>query len=410
MRISSAQYFNMNVQSMGDQQSALAAMYAQISSGKRIQTASDDPLGAAQAVQLTAQGATLAQYGTNQAAALTSLQTEDSTLSSVVGTMQSIQALVTHAGDGSLSDSDRAAVGTEIAGYRAQLLTLANTTDAQGNYIFAGFKSGAAPFSSNVSGIGATYVGDYGQSSAQVADGRTIQTADTGASIFQSVVPGESTPVASATPGNSGTGTFGAVSVTNASNAGNALGYTISFAISSTDGSTSYSVVDSNNNQVATSVPYTAGTPISLGGESLTISGAPGNNDSFSVQPANNSGNTDIFATLDNLVNALKQPSGAAASGATLTNALATAGAQIGNTYNNMLAAQTAVGGREQEVTATQTAMTTTSTQTASNLADLTSLNTVSAISQYELTQNSLQAAQLAFSQVQKLSLFNYLN
>ena len=55
-------------------------MYAQISSGKRLQTASDNPLGAAQAVQLTAQAATLAQYSTNQSAALTSLQQEDSTL------------------------------------------------------------------------------------------------------------------------------------------------------------------------------------------------------------------------------------------------------------------------------------------------------------------------------------------
>jgi flagellar hook-associated protein 3 FlgL len=67
------------------------------------------------------------------------------------------------------------------------------------------------------------------------------------------------------------------------------------------------------------------------------------------------------------------------------------------------------VGGREQEVTTTQTAMQTTSTQTANNLADLISVNLPSAISQYEMTQNSLQAAQQAFAQIQKMSLFNYL-
>jgi flagellar hook-associated protein 3 FlgL len=53
--------------------------------------------------------------------------------------------------------------------------------------------------------------------------------------------------------------------------------------------------------------------------------------------------------------------------------------------------------------------MQTTSTQTANNLADLISVNLPSAISQYEMTQNSLQAAQQAFAQIQKMSLFNYL-
>ncbi len=77
MRISSSQYFTLNVQTMSDQQASLAAQYAQISSGKRIQTASDDPLGEAQAVQLSTQSATLSQYATNQSAALTSLQQED---------------------------------------------------------------------------------------------------------------------------------------------------------------------------------------------------------------------------------------------------------------------------------------------------------------------------------------------
>ena len=66
MRISSSQYFSMNVQTMSDQQATLASMYQQISSGTRLLTASDDPLGAAQAVQLSMKGAALTQYATNQ--------------------------------------------------------------------------------------------------------------------------------------------------------------------------------------------------------------------------------------------------------------------------------------------------------------------------------------------------------
>lgn len=136
MRISSSQYFNLNVASMSDQQSTLASMYQQISSGKRILTASDDPLGAAQAVQLTLKSGALAQYATNQTTALSSLQQEDSTLSGVSDVLQSIKTQITHAGDGSLTDSDRSAIANAMQGLRDQLFGLANTTDSSGNYIF----------------------------------------------------------------------------------------------------------------------------------------------------------------------------------------------------------------------------------------------------------------------------------
>jgi flagellar hook-associated protein 3 FlgL len=154
------------------------------------------------------------------------------------------------------------------------------------------------------------------------------------------------------------------------------------------------------------------GTPITFAGESVTISGTPANNDSFSVSPANtgNVADTDIFATLDNLVAALNQPTTTPAEAAASTNALATATTKIENNYNNMLGVQTSVGGREQEVTATQTSMQTTSTQNANSLADLTSVDMASAISQYELTSTALQGAQQAFASIEKMSLFQYIS
>jgi flagellar hook-associated protein 3 FlgL len=409
MRISSSQYFNMNVASMSDQQSTLASMYQQISSGKRILTASDDPLGAAQAVQLTLKSGALAQYSTNQTTALSSLQQEDSTLSNVSNVIQSIQTQIVHAGDGSLTDSDRSAVATAIQGLRDQLFGLANTTDSDGNYIFSGLKGGTAPFSNNASGTGASYSGDQGQRTVQISEGRSIPVGDTGQSIFQSVSPMESDPVSRAADTNTGTATISAVSVSDTSNPGNASKYTISFSVSQTDGSTTYSITSNPaDNTLPTNVAYTGKTDITLGGQKVTLDGTPADKDSFTVQPAA-SENNDIFATLDTLVNALKQTTGSPSAGAALTNALTTAGTKINNTFNNVLSAQTVVGGREQQVQSTQTAMQTSQTQTASDIANLTSIDLVSSISQYELTQNSLQAAQMAFSQIQKMSLFDYI-
>ncbi|CAN7507399.1 flagellar hook-associated protein FlgL [Caballeronia sp. dw_19] len=421
MRISSSQYFTMNVETMSNQQASLANMYAQISSGKALQTAADNPLGAAQAVALTAQASNLAQYTTNQSSALTSLQQEDATLTSVTTVMQSIQSLVVNAGNGTLNDTDRTSLATQLQGYRSTLMTLANTTDSNGNYIFAGFQGGSQPFVDNASGVGATYAGGPGQRQVQISDTRTINVADPGSAIFQSVSSNESTPVSAGSAANTGSGTIGPVSVTDSSDPANSSTYAITFGTTTTGTPpttvSSYSVTAQDpatgiTTTVTPPTPYTAGDNITLGSQTVAISGTPASGDTFTVAPANtgNISDTDIFTTLDSLVNALKQPADTAAGQATLQNALTTAGSKISNTYNNVLTTQTAVGGREQEVSATQLSTQTTSTQTASNLSDLVSVNLVSAISQYELTQNSLQAAQQAFAQIQKMSLFNYLS
>ncbi|KMY85097.1 Flagellar hook-associated protein FlgL [Candidatus Paraburkholderia calva] len=409
MRISSSQYFNLNVSSMSDQQSMLSTMYQQISSGNRLSTASDDPLGAAQAVQLTMQSTTLTQYGTNQTTALSSLQQEDSTLSNVSDVLTSIKTQVVHAGDASLTDADRQSIATVIQDYRDQLLGMANTTDSNGNYIFSGLKDGTAPFSNNSSGVGVSYNGDLGSRTMQISSNRSVAVGDTGASIFMSVSPSESGAVPSASSSNTGTGS--AVSMNDTSNPNNGSTYTIDFAVSPTDGSTTYTVTanPTDSSLPTTPQPYTADSKITLGGQSVQISGAPGNGDKFTVAPAS-SGNNDIFATLDNLVAALKQPIGTSSSAqATLTNVLSTVSTKIGNSYNNVLAAQTTVGGRSQEIQSQHSILSTSKTQNASDLANLMSIDLVSSISSYELTQNSLQAAQMAFSQIQKMSLFSYL-
>ncbi|MGA7817311.1 flagellar hook-associated protein FlgL [Caballeronia sp.] len=427
MRISSSQYFTMNVQAMDDQQSTLATMYQQIATGNKLQTAGDNPIGAAQAVQLTAQSATLAQYATNQASATTSLGLEDSTMKGVVSTIQAIQTAVTSAGDGSLSDANRADIATQIQTLRNQLLGLANTTDSSGNSIFSGFQGNATTFTNNTPpAVGVTYGGDNGQRVVQITDSRSIPVGDTGTAVFQSVSPTESTPVATATAGNTGTGILGPVSVTDPTNPGNADTYSITFSTAvpapPTGSPLQYQVLDMSQMNTATPpapglpvggpTQYVPGNAISFAGESVTISGTPANNDTFTVAPANATtpGATDIFATLDNLVAALNQPTTTPAEAAASTNALSTAATKIENNYNNMLAVQTSVGGREQEVNATQTSMQTTSTQNANSLADLTSVDMASAISQYELTSTALQGAQQAFASIEKMSLFQYIS
>ncbi|AJY14359.1 flagellar hook-associated protein FlgL [Burkholderia dolosa] len=412
MRISSAQFFQMNVAQMNDQQAQLAQLYQQISSGVSLQTPADNPVGAAQAVQLSMTSATLSQYATNQNAALTSLQAEDQALQSVSSVLTSVQTLVVRAGDGSLSDSDRSALATQLQGYRDQLMTLGNSNDGAGNYLFAGLNNSTAPFTTSANGS-VSYIGDSGTRNVQISDTSTVSQGDTGAAVFMSVPSLGSAPVPAAGAANTGTGTIGAVTVTTPSVATNAHQFTITFG--GTPAAPTYTVTD-NSATPPTTTPaqaYTAGSAIALGsGMTVAVSGTPAAGDTFSVAPGPQaSGGADVFSTLDSMIAALKTPVTAnPVASAALTNALMTGSTKLGNTMRNVTTIQASVGGREQEVKAMQAVNQTNSLQTTSNLTDLTSTNMVSTISQYLQVQNALTGAQKAYVQLQNLSLFQYIN
>jgi flagellar hook-associated protein 3 FlgL len=411
MRIATSQLYTSTVQTMDDQQAQLMQLEQQISSGNALSTPADDPIAAAQAVTLSATSATLTQYAANQNTALSSLNLEDNTLSSVTSTLQSIAGLLTEAGNGSLNDQDRSALAQQLQGDRSQLLSLANTTNTTGQYLFAGFDASTPPFT-NLSTGGVQYSGDQGELLVQVSSNRQIPVSDTGTAVFMSVPAIGSSPVPAGSTGNTGTGTIGSVTVSDPSAASNSTPYGIVF--SDTGGTLTYSVNDDSTNPPTTlssGNAYTAGQPISLGtGMSVTISGTPANNDSFTVTQASQAG-TDIFATIDSAIAALQTPTSQnQAAEATLQNQMATAMTQVQNAIGNVTTVQASVGGREQELQALQTVTNTNSLDVQTNLSNLTSTDMVSAISQYEEVQNALTASQKSFVEIQNLSLFQYIN
>ncbi|WP_321806705.1 flagellar hook-associated protein FlgL [Burkholderia sp. BCC1993] len=411
MRISTTQFYQLNVGQMNDQQAQLAQLYQQISSGVSLSTPADNPVGAAQAVQLSMTSATLSQYAANQSTALASLQAEDQTLQSVGNVLGSVKSLIVRAGDGSLADSDRAALAAQLEGYRDQLVSLANSTDGAGNYLFAGYQNSTAPFTKNAAGS-ISYVGDTGTRTVQIDDSRSVPQGDSGLSVFMSVQALGSSPVQAAGAANTGTATIGPVTVTDPSAATNGHQFTITFG--GTAAAPTYTVTD---NSVAPPTPgpaqaYTSGAAIALGnGMKVAVSGTPSPTDTFSVTPAPQASGVDVFSTLDSMITALKTPvSGNPTATAALSNVMGTAATKIGNSMRNVTTVLASVGGREQEVKAMQTVNQTAALQTTSNLSDLTSTNMVTTISQYLQVQNALSGAQKAYAQLQNMSLFQYIN
>lgn len=409
MRISTSQFYTQNIELMNNQQSQLSELYQQVASGSTLLTAADNPLGAAQAVQLSATSATLAQYSSNQSSALSSLQLEDKTLSSVTNVLNAVVPSLTGAINGTLSDSDRSALAAQLQGQRDTLLQLANTTDGTGNYLFAGLQSGNQPFTNSPSG-GVTYSGDTGQQTVQISDSVSVAVGDNGVSVFTSVPALGSLAVPASNPSNTGTGTIGVITGGTPGDPTNNHAFTVTFG--GTSAAPTYTVTDNSTTPptVGTAQNYTAGSAISIGSQSMIISGNPAPGDTFTLTPATQAGG-DMIGALDAAIAALKQPVGSgAAAGATLNNALTTALTKMQNAVANVTTVQASVGGREQEVQSMQTITSTNSLQITNSLTDLTQADMPAAITQLLQVQNSLTAAQEAFSKVQGLSLFQYLN
>jgi flagellar hook-associated protein 3 FlgL len=156
-----------------------------LATGSRINKPSDDPAGAAQMVSNTAQSSQADTFLRSITSLNGLLQTADSTLSSVVTALQRAISLGVEGANGTLSDSDRADVASELTGIKQQLLSLANTS-YQGEFIFSG-TSTAQPFAADAtSPSGVTYKGNTGTNSVEVGQNYSLQINQAGSQLFAS--------------------------------------------------------------------------------------------------------------------------------------------------------------------------------------------------------------------------------
>lgn len=181
MRVSTLMMYQQNMRGITDSQSAWMKYGEQMSTGKRVNRASDDPVAASQAVVLSQAQAQNSQYASARTFATQRVSIEEKTLAQVTTAIQSAQEKIVYAGNGTLSDDDRASLATDLQGIRDQILNLANSTDGNGRYIFAGYKTDGAPFDDQ-----GNYVGGTLNVEQQVDSSRTMVIGHTGNLVFDS--------------------------------------------------------------------------------------------------------------------------------------------------------------------------------------------------------------------------------
>lgn len=186
MRIATSQITDNAVASMQDLQTQLAKTQQQLSTGKRVLTPADDPSAAASILSLNQTVSLTQQYQRNSNVAQTRLNLEETSLSGASDILQRVRELAVQANNGTMSASDRGAIATEVTQLTQQLQGLANTTDAGGEYLFAGFKADTQPFTAN--GVGTVaYNGDQGSRLLQIGPQRQIEVGDSGSSVFMNI-------------------------------------------------------------------------------------------------------------------------------------------------------------------------------------------------------------------------------
>lgn len=181
----------------------------QLSSGVRVQKPSDDPIAAAQILQLNQTQAEIDQYKKNINGGMSALELEDSQMGAITNLLTRVRELTVQAGDGALSASDRKAIAAEIGSRIDELAGIANTRNANGEYIFGGYQGQQEPFVQSAATY--TYRGDDGQRQIQIGSGTFVPINDSGNAIFVAVDSNRLPVTASATNTGNATAAMGQI-------------------------------------------------------------------------------------------------------------------------------------------------------------------------------------------------------
>jgi flagellar hook-associated protein 3 FlgL len=401
MRVSTTSIYGNAASSIANRQAELAKTGEQMSSGLRITTSADDPIGAARLVELDSAKARNDQLSSGETAARNALSQAESVLALTGDTYSDIRVLLIQAGNDALSDNDRKSIAAELSARRDTLLGLANSRDAEGRYLFAGHRESQTPFVNGAAGI--EYQGDDGRRDVQVGLSRMMTVTTNGADLFARVRSGNGVFDATAAFGNGGTGTISVGTVANAS-ALDGRRYQLVFHVDA--GNTTYDVLDGDGNVVSAAQSYKPGGDITLAGMQVKVNGAPAEGDVFDLAPA---AIRTVFQGLDETIALLRAPVSSDVARQQLKAGLASGLSQIEQASERALLSRADAGSALKELDTLNVANSARDEQLQKQISDLRDLDYVSASIELAQRQMVLQAAQQTYARILGKSIFDFL-
>ncbi|KRD14675.1 MULTISPECIES: flagellar hook-associated protein FlgL [Acidovorax] len=411
-RLGTANMYDNALRNLGTRQTNLSNLQENLTSGKRVVRASDDPVSAAQAERAINR---LARVQTEQRALETqrnAIAQAESALGDAVDLVQNFRELVVNAGSAALTPNDRTTIANQLQGLREQLLEVANRKDTNGVPLLSSLGSALAPF-----------LGPLSSSPDYTFEGLPGQTASSGVSIpgaldgeatfmFDPQRDGVYTAGVSAIPSSRFLNTTAVTPVNPSLVTGD--NYTITFSAvgpGATPGTTTatYTLTNTTTGAVSPAVvvpDYPSDKPVtisitSIPGLSFDIKGNPATGDAITLQPS-----PSMFSTMDNAIRDIRN--------APDSNAAAQAvGQALGNMdiglerMHNMRGYAGELLNRADRITGDQEKR---SIQLEGDRSRAEDLDMIQGISDFQNQQVGYEAALKSYAQVQKLSLFNFIS
>lgn len=395
MRIATRTAAEAGIDTLQQRRAALAHSQEQLTSGKRVARASDDPAAAARAERAIAAIGRADTARRAVDASETLMRETEGSIADAIALLQSARETLVAAGNAGYSDAERLGIAGKLRALRAQLFDVANRSDGAGTYVFGGQGAGSPPFADTAAGV--VYTATPGQLTtaqglALSTDGRaTWMSAPTGNGVFETRA-GAGVAQAWIGPGHV---------VDPAALTGDT--YTVEFAVSGT-GQTTYAILRNGAPTGVTAEPYVDGRQIVVDGMSFAVRGAPAAGDRFDIVPAARAGNP--FAVLDRAAAALET---GGRSGAQVAQTVSDALRDLDGVLGAMQAQRTLAGEALNRVDGETTRIDAQALRAKTERSNAEDLDMVEALSEFQLRQTGYDAALKSYSMVQRLSLFDYI-
>ena len=449
-RVGTANMYDNAIRNVSARQTSLVNLQENLTSGKRVVRASDDPVSAAQAERALTR---ISRIQTEQRALenqRNAIAQAESTMGDAISLVQEARQLMVSAGNGTLTSNDRATIANQLQSLRDQLTAVANRTDTNGIPLLGALGSAQSPFMGPLNGIP-----DYkfaGQAGQTASDGVTLPNTLDGDSAFMfdakrdgsfhaEITPGPSTVIVPGPPPSSVPAmgqpnralTTSAITVAEGTNfnknpaTGLAYTYSVSFSNVTLDPATN--TLSATYNVSSTDpafVPPAAQTlnPIKIGekgefninglppGMSMkvttlptkavdgTITLSPANGDTIKISPQ-----ASVFSVIDKAIAEIKAAPNSNVAAQAISQALANVDIGL-ERMSNIRSYAGELLNRADRITGDQEKR---SVQLESDRSRAEDLDMIKGISDFQNQQTGYQAALQTYASVQKLSLFNYI-
>lgn len=419
VRLGSANAYDTALANIMNRQSSLSNLQENLTSGKRVVRASDDPTGAAQAERAITR---LGRIQTDQRALeaqRASINQAEATLGDVNTALQAFRELAATAGNASHTAQERQSVANQLKGYRDQIFALANRQDTNGLPLFSALGSALAPFvgpqglpqdytfsgqpgqvASNEVSIPYTLDGDRAFMNQPARDGVYNVSLTTVAGTPHDIRSSGVTlvPPLPAAPSGLSSGSSYALTITNVDTTTVPGTTTVTYDIAENpnvlgpfSGSASYPTTTAPANFAVNAIP----------GLSINIRGAPAIGDVLTLDPR-----PSVFSVLDDAIRDIGN--------ATNSNAAMQAVGQALHNIDIGMSRISAVRGqagdllnRADRISDNQEKR---SIQVEGDRSRAEDLDMIKGVSDFQNQQTAYQAALQSYAQVQKLSLFNFIS